>query len=102
MAMTVAQDLSVAVRALPFPKGHAHLRDQLWRAADHAVLRLEEGCCRTAGNRYQHLQGAYAEAREAGRALLLMRRLGLDVSDDTVALADRLGGLLFGLLRRYR
>jgi four helix bundle protein len=100
--MTVAQDLAVAVRALPFPRGYAHLKDQLWRAADHAVLRLEEGCCRTAGNRYQHLQGAYAEAREAGRALLLMRRLGLDVSDDTVALADRLGGLLFGLLRRYR
>jgi four helix bundle protein len=100
--MTVAQDLSVAIRALPFPKGYAHLRDQLWRAADHAVLRLEEGCCRTAGNRYQHLQGAYAEAREAQRALVLMRRLGLAVPADTVTLADRLGGLLFGLLRRDR
>jgi four helix bundle protein len=100
--MSVAQDLAVAVRRLRFPRGNAHLRDQLWRAVDHAVLRLEEGSCRTAGNRFQHLQGAYAEAREAQRALLLMQRLGLGVPTETVAQADRLGGLLFGLMRRYR
>jgi four helix bundle protein len=100
--MEVAQDLAKAVRELHFPRGNAHLRDQLWRAADHAVLRLEEGCCRTAGNRYQHLQGAYAEAREAQRTLLLMVHLGLSVSADTAALADRLGGLLYGLMRRYQ
>jgi len=100
--MDVAQDLSKGVRSLHFPRGYAHLRDQIWRAADHAVLRLEEGCCRTAGNRYLHLQGAYAEAREAQRVLLLMTHLGLPVSADTLRLADRLGGLLFGLLRRYQ
>lgn len=100
--MDVAQELAVAVRRLTFPRGYAHLRDQLWRATDHAVLRLEEGCCRTAGNRYQHLQGAYAEAREAQRVLVLMTRLGLAVPADTVERADRLGGLLFGLLRRYQ
>ena len=100
--MDVAQELAVAVRTLTFPRGYAHLRDQLWRAADHAVLRLEEGCCRTAGNRYQHLQSAYAEAREAQRVLALMTRLGLAVPAGTVGRADRLGGLLFGLLRRYR
>ncbi len=66
------------------------------------MLRLEEGCCRTAGNRFGHLQGAYAEAREAQRALRLMARLGLAVPASIIALADRLGGLLFGLLRRYR
>ena len=91
--MSVAQDLAVAVR-LRFPRGYAHLRDQLWRAVDHAVLRLEEGCCRTAGNRFQHLQGTYAEALEAQRALLHMQRLGLGTPTETVALADRLGGLL--------
>jgi four helix bundle protein len=100
--MEVAQDLSKGVRSLRFPRGYAHLRDQLWRAADHSVLRLEEGCCRTAGNRYLHLQGAYAEAREAQRVLLLMTHLGLPVSGDTLRLADRLGGLLYGLLRRFR
>lgn len=102
VAMDVASDLAKAVRGLRFPRGYAHLRDQLWRAADHAVLRLEEGCCRTAGNRYQHLQGAYAEAREAQRVLLLMTHLGLSVPADKLPLADRLGGLLFGLLRRYQ
>lgn len=58
--------------------------------------------CRTAGNRLQHLQGAYAEAREAQRALLLMQRLAFGVPAETIALADRLGALLFGLMRRYR
>jgi len=100
--MQVAQDLAKAVRELGFPRGYAHLRDQLWRATDHAVLRLEEGCCRTAGNRCLHLQGAYAEAREAQRVLLLMSHLEQRVPQDTVQLADRLGGLLFGLLRRYQ
>jgi four helix bundle protein len=100
--MDLALALAKAVRKLRFPRGYAHLRDQLWRASDHAVLRLEEGCCRTAGNRYQHLQGAYAEAREAQRALGLMQQLGLPLPSETVALAERLGGLLYGLMRRYR
>ena len=100
--MEVAQELSVPVRRLGFPRGSAHLRDQLWRASDHAVLRLEEGCCRTGGNRYQHLQGAYAEAREAQRTLGLMASVGLAVPAPTLAVAERLGGLLFGLLRRHR
>jgi len=63
------------------------------------VLRLSEASGRTQGNRYQHLEAAYAENQEVQSDLVLMRARGVEIPATALGQADRLGGLVYGLLR---
>ena len=98
-ALEVAAQLAGAVQTIEVPRGASHLRDHLVRAADNTALRLSEASGRTLGNRYQHLEAAYAENQEVQSDLMLMRMRGVDIRHSLVALADRLGGMVYGLLR---
>ena len=91
--------VATSVAELSLPRGLAHLKDHLVRAADNSVLRLAEASGRTLGNRRQHLEAAYAENQEVQTDLLLLRSRGIPVPAVVVAQADRLGGLIYGLLR---
>ncbi len=81
------------------PRGCCHLRAHLVRAADNTALRLSEASGRTLGNRYQHLEAAYSENQEVQSGLLLMKARCIDVPTVVIHRADRLGGLIYGLLR---
>jgi hypothetical protein len=91
--------VATSVARLSLPRGLAHLKDHLVRAADNTVLRLSEASGRTLGNRHQHLEAAYAENQEVQSDLLLLRSRGIPVAVAVDAAADRLGGLIYGLLR---
>ena len=91
--------VATSVAGLSLPRGLAHLKDHLLRAADNSVLRLSEASGRTLGNRHQHLEAAYAENQEVQTDLLLLGSRGIPVPAVVVAQADRLGGLIYGLLR---
>jgi hypothetical protein len=95
----VAIELVADLHRLQLPRGMAHLRDHLTRAADNTVLRLSEASGRTMGHRYQHLEAAYAENQEVQSDLVLMRVRGVEIAPATLHQADRLGGLIYGLLR---
>jgi hypothetical protein len=99
LALEVALQLAQDVQELALPRGLSHLRDHLVRAADNTVLRLSEASGRTLGNRYQHLEAAYAENQEVQSDLVLIGARGIDVPQSALANADRLGGLIYGLLR---
>ena len=98
-ALEVAVEVVAAVKKIRFCRGVAHLRDHIVRAADNTALRLAEASGRTLGNRYQHLEASYAEAQEVQTVLVLLRVHGVEVPDSLLRLADRLGGLVYGLLR---
>ena len=98
-ALEVAVQLAAAIGTMPPHRGLAHLRDHLVRAADNTALRLSEASGRTMGNRYQHLEAAYAENQEVQSDLDLIRARGLNVPPEVVRRADRLGGMIYGLLR---
>jgi four helix bundle protein len=91
--------LATSVGQLSVARGLSHLRDHLVRAADSTALRLSEASGRTLGNRHQHLEAAYAENQEVQSDLLLLRSRGIAVPVAIVAEADRVGGLIYGLLR---
>ena len=99
VALRLAVEVATSLAQLSLPRGLAHLRDHLVRAADNTVLRLSEASGRTLGNRSQHLEAAYAENQEVQSDLLLLRSRGMEVPVAVVAEADRLGGLIYGLLR---
>jgi hypothetical protein len=98
-ALDVAIELAGGVQDLELPRGLGHLRDHLTRAADNTALRLAEVSGRTLGHRFQHLEAAYAENQEVQCDLLLLRGRGVEVADAMHRLADRLGGMVYGLLR---
>ena len=98
-ALQVAVDVAKAVYELQLPRGISHLRDHLLRAADNTALRLSEASGRTLGNRYQHMEAAYAENQEVQSDLLLLGGRGVDVPQTVMRQADRLGGMIYGLLR---
>mgnify|MGYP006300568919 CR=1 FL=1 len=98
-ALDVAVEFAGTVQTLPLSRGLSHLRDHLVRAADNTALRLSEASGRTLGNRYQHLEGAYAENQEVQSDLLLISGRGIEVPESVLRTADRLGGMIFGLLR---
>jgi four helix bundle protein len=98
-ALEVAVNVVAAINELHFRRGSSHLRDHLIRAADNTALRLSEASGRTMGNRYQHLEAAYSENQEVQTDLTLLRVHGVDVPISLSRQADRLGGLIFGLLR---
>jgi len=99
LALSVAVELAASLAELSLPHGLSHLRDHLVRAADNTALRLSEASGRTLGNRYQHLEAAYAENQEVQSDLVLVRARGIDVPAAVLGHADRLGGLIYGLLR---
>jgi four helix bundle protein len=99
IALEVAVKLVVAIQTLRLPRGLAHLRDHLHRAADNTALRLSEADGRTMGNRYQHLEAAFAENQEVQTALELIKARKIEVPVDVIQQADRLGALIYGLLR---
>jgi len=98
-ALEVAVQLAGAVSKLRLPRGLSHLRDHYKRQADNTALRLSEASGRTMGNRYQHLEAAYAETQEIQSDLLLIRARGIQIPPAALQQADRLGGLIYGLLR---
>ena len=100
VALEVAESLVAAIHELDLQqRGLAHLRDHLYRAADNTALRLAEANGRTMGNRTQHLEGAYAECQEMQTALRLLRAHRIALPETLFRHADRLGGLIYGLLR---
>jgi len=99
VAFDIAVELVAAIAKVPLPRGLSHLRDHLMRAADNTALRLSEASGRTLGNRYQHLEAAYAETQEVQSDLVLLRARGVEIPAAIVHHADRLGGLIYGLLR---
>jgi len=102
VALEVAFGLAGAIAGLSLPRGLSHLRDHLVRAADNAALRLSEASGRTLGNRIQHLEAAYAEVQEVQSALALIAARGIQIREVIVDTAERLGGLVYGLLRAER
>jgi len=99
VALQAAVHVATSVAQLSLPRGLAHLEDHLTRAADNTVLRLSEASGRTLGNRRQHLEAAYAENQEVQSDLLLLRSRGIPVPVAVVDQPDRVGGLIYGLLR---
>jgi four helix bundle protein len=99
IALEVALDLVAAINQVRFRRDLSHLRDHLVRATDNTALRLSEASGRTMGNRYQHLEAAYAETQEVHTDLMLIRAHGFDIPVALLQQADRLGGLIYGLLR---
>jgi len=99
LALSVAVELAASLAEVSLPRGLSHLRDHLVRAADNTALRLSEASGRTLGNRHQHLEAAYAENQEVQSDLVLMRARGVEIPAAVLHHADRLGGLIYGLLR---
>ena len=99
LALEVAESLVSAIHTLRLQRGLAHLRDHLHRAADNTALRLSEANGRTMGHRYQHLEAAYSENQEVQTVLELISARQIEVPVDVVRQADRLGALIYGLLR---
>ena len=102
IALEVAINLASDISKLHFPRRTSHLRDHLQRAADNTALRLSEASGRTKGNRYQHLEAAYAENQEVQCDLHLLLNRGLRIGSDVMNQAHKLGGLIYGLLRAAR
>ena len=100
VALDIAVELVAMIHRLSLPRGMSHLRDHLTRAADNTALRLAEASGRTMGNRYLHLEAAYAENQEVQVDLVLIRARGVEIPAGLLHLADRLGALVYGLLRR--
>ncbi|MCP4592514.1 MAG: four helix bundle protein, partial [bacterium] len=99
VALETAVALVAAIHKLRLPRGLSHLRDHLVRAADNTALRLSEANGRTMGHRTQHLEAAYAENQEVQTALSLIRARQIEIPVALGRQADRLGGLIYGLLR---
>ena len=99
LALEVALSLVSAIHQLRLQRGLSHLRDHLVRAADNIALRLSEANGRTMGNRTQHLEAAYAECQEVQTALSLLEARAIELPPSVITQADRLGGLIYGLLR---
>jgi four helix bundle protein len=99
LAFELAAELAGTTAQLELPRGLSHLRDHLVRAADNTALRLSEASGRTMGNRYQHLEAAYAENQEVQSDLLLLSARGVELPPGILQQADRVGGLIYGLLR---
>ena len=79
------------------------LADQLERAATSVALNLAECGARTSRDRVRSMRIAAAEAREVKAALTVARALRYadgETLAQPAAVADRLGGVLFGLIRK--
>ena len=88
------------------PRGNADLKDQLRRATAATVRNLAEGANRVRPrDKAARFIVARAEAGEAEAALEMLGALGLAPAERVRtlrALADRVGAMLWGLIRRER
>ena len=100
VALSVAFEVIAGVRQMQC-RGEAHLRDHLLRAARNSGLALSEASGHTGGNRWLHLERAYGETQEVQSDLDMLRACGFDVPDALMLQADRLGGLIYGLMRSF-
>ena len=107
--MTLSEQLSIDLLHLLRPilaalrTRRADLADQLERAATSAALNTAEAGGRAGRDSVRVLRIASGEAREAKRALTVAQALGYaDAADIDAAwrCADRLCGVLFGLVRK--
>ena len=99
VALRVARIVAFEVSEIRFPRGMGHLRNHLVRAADNTMLRLSEASGHSGGLRYIHLEAAYAETQEVQADLEMLCDRGVEVPSFLLQQADRLGGLIYGLLR---
>jgi hypothetical protein len=99
VALKVARIVAFQTRTISFPRGTGDLRDHLVRSASNTKLRLSEASGQTGGLRRYHLRAAYAENQEVQGDLEMLCDLGIELPEGLVQQADRLGGLIFGLLR---
>ena len=100
VALKVAFEVISGVRQMQC-RGEAHLRDHLLRAARNTGLALSEASGHTGGNRWLNLERAYGETQEVQADLEMLRASGFDVPDALMLQADRLGGLIYGLMRSF-
>jgi len=81
----------------------ADLARQLRRALSSVALNVAEGFACSAGNgrlRFETARGSLDESQAAFRVAVAWRYLGSAEVEPILALADRLGARLFGLIRR--
>jgi four helix bundle protein len=102
VAYEVALELITAVKAADVKD--AHLRDQAKRAAGRAALNTAEAAGRTSpADRARVFGIARGEASEAAAAVeiaALQGEANPEAAAQCIAIADRLVGLLTGLIRR--
>lgn len=101
-AQSIAQEFIVAVRPLveQIELRDRNLADQLRRAATSAALNLAEGNRRSGRDRAARFRIASGECAEAVAALhiaVAWRYVAADTLVDALALADRLGAILWRL-----
>ena len=104
-AYRVAVELLLGVERLVarLPRGHGNLKDQLRRAATATVLNLAEGANRShPADKAARFNVARSECGECDAALHLVELLGLARTEDLRRLADRIGAMLFRLMRRQQ
>lgn len=101
-ALTIAREFIVAVRPLvaEIELRDRNLADQLRRAATSAALNTAEAWRRDGRDRAMRFRIAAAECAEAATALhvaLRWRYVAADATAPALALADRLGAMLYRL-----
>ncbi len=99
VALKVSRIVAFQTRTISFPRGTGDLRDHLVRSASNTKLRLSEASGQTGGLRRYHLRGAFAENQEVQGDLEMCCDVGIEVPETLIQQADRLGGLIYGLLR---
>src|SRR5436190_4715319 len=103
----VAIELAVCVHELQdrFPRGSAHLADQMNRAAQNTVCNIAEGANRLgAGEKRSRFSIARGEVGECAAAAELAGAIGLVPSADAEAvqvLAGRVAAMLTRLIQRF-
>ena len=107
-AFHVALELTIGVERLAaeLPQGYADLKDQVRRAAAATTRNITEGASRWGPrDKAQRFAIARGECAECDGALQMVEGLGLTKGrtvGDLRGLADRVGAMLTGLIRRER
>ena len=107
-AFHAAMELTIGVERLAtaLPRGHADLKDQVRRAASATMRNISEGANRWASrDKAARFVIARGECGECDAALEMIQRLGLASGNDVQSLrrlADRVGAMLTGLIKRHR
>ena len=104
IALEVSLDVirSLRVAIAPLRKSDPKLYDQIRRAASSVALNLAEGRRRRGADRrhfWRIAAGSADEVQTALRVSVAWGDLSVDAVEDTLAILDRLLGLLWGLTR---
>ena len=102
MAYQVGLELSRWAQGVSpeIPRGRGHLRDQLTRASDSAVLNIAEGADLPGKVRLNHFRIAKRSVAQCHAAIALLEIAGLRRTREGIKLTHRLSCLLAGLLRK--